>query len=318
MKKITTRKPKNVTSKADKKNAAARSKNTLAAGKKARAKKKKENIKNAKNTKKPQPIVAVGVIKKNNSFIKEMVILVIVAVALATTKDKKATKLFSKKETDDILKKAKEEMKNVMAIDPSNKYKVNLDFIRLSRPKFLTFINNVITLMSTSSDYPTPTPTLTTIKNMILLEASTRSVKNYVDANKYLAQLKDLMRALCVYIANTCDNNVVTLRSVGVRENITGKGTHKDAPRAAITSAKDTVRSGEVKVGVKSVEGMQGIQGQWSLKDGDGTWQTGPFSVGVFTIFTGLPVGTTVYLQVRFKSANGFGDWSESKPYVVR
>ena len=67
------------------------------------------------------------------------------------------------------------------------------------------------------------------------------------------------------------------------------------------------------------IQGMQGLMGYSKIKDGgEDTWVTCAMSVEINILFTGLQKGATVYMQVCFKSADGYADWSDIKEWVVR
>jgi hypothetical protein len=231
----------------------------------------------------------------------------------------KLIKKFTKKIKEELLETVRLQLKEGVAVVSANIYKVNLNFTEYGKANFIVYINNVLVLIADSDHYTTPSPTLDIINNMIRLEAVTRSAKNTIDANTYLKSVKNLMRQLCVYIANNCDNDVVILRSVGVRENQPPGGPRVKASRAKIIDVKDTINSGSVKATVETVKGMQGITAQWMLKNDENmVWHGGYFSTGVSVVISGMPIGATVLIQIRFKSADGYGDWSISKEWVVR
>jgi hypothetical protein len=238
----------------------------------------------------------------------------------ANNKESVSTKVgFTEKEKEDLLEAVRKQLNNTVQSMGFNVYKVNLDFLKLGRAEFIQYINNALSSLTDNAAYPTPMPALSIINNMISLESIARSDKTYEQANIYLSDIKDLMRQLCIYIANTCGNNVIKLRSAGVQENKKPGGKRKKAGKAEIIDVKDTNYSGCPKVKVKTMKGMQGLLGRWMLKDVEGaTWQPATFSLGKSIIFTDLPIGATVWLQVRFKSSMGYGDWSQSKKWVVR
>ena len=327
MKKTTSKNSEISTPKSAKKEAAKRVKNAKLEVAKAAAKNMKKDMAKRRNTGKPKIAKAKPIAKKKEvGYINNLILaaFIIVLASLPGKKDDgqdddKPLRTFTKKEKDELLKRVKDGLKKAMAPAPDNMYKVNLDFIILGRSAFKTFIENVIIKVGESVNYPSPVPILSDITDMVALEAVTRNAKQYNTANQYLKMIKDMMRKLCVYIANTCDNNLDTLESAGVRANITKRGPKVKASKAKINKVKDTKFSGEAKVTVDDVHGMQGLMGRWmNQADDKEVWVSVPFSLGVNILFTGMPKGATVWLQVCFKSSEGVGDWSISMEWVVR
>ena len=290
MKKTPAKNDKISTPKSAKKEAAKRVKNAKLEVAKAAAKKMKTDLAKRRNTGKPKIAKAKPIAKKKEvSYINNLILaaFIIVLASLPGKKDDnqdddKPLRQFTKKERDELLKKVKDGLKKAMAPAPDNLYKVNLKFLTLGRAKFKAYIEKVINLTDASKDYPSPVPVLSDITDMVALEAVTRNNKQYNTADTYMLMIKDMMRKLCVYIANTCDNNLDTLESVGVRANITKRGPNVKASKAKITKVKDTKFSGQAKVTVEDVHGMQGLMGRWmNQADDKEIWVTVPFSLGV-------------------------------------
>src|ERR1035437_4066715 len=133
-------------------------------------------------------------------------------------------RIIAAKEKGSILKRAKDAIVKAFTITTTNVYTVNLGFQKLGRAKYFTYINKVINLMTTSTHYPAPFPTLIIINDMIDLYNNAHDSKDYTNADIYLAQIKLLMKQLCIYIANTCTNNLSILQSVGVTANKLTRG----------------------------------------------------------------------------------------------
>ena len=292
----------------------------------ADAKLRAENIKYAnvknRNTKKLRTVPASVIIKKKSagSISNFIVAMYMVLVLLNSKNNGKPLRKFTKKEADELIKKVTASLKIKLSASSDNLYKVNLGFLTLGRAEFKNFIDNVINRISVSSVFTSPVPSLTDLNGMIALEAAARSTGKTNTANKYLKTIKNMMRKLCVYIADNCDNDMDTILSVGVRANKLVRGAHVKASRAKIIKVKDTKKSGQAKVTVEKVDGMQGLMGRYMLKDVDGAqWIIVNFSLGITILFIGMPKGKEVLLQVCFKAGEEeFGDWSESMEWVVR
>jgi hypothetical protein len=227
---------------------------------------------------------------------------------------------FTEKEKADLLKKVKVQLNNVMSITTTNEYVVNLGFQRLRIGLYLAFINNVLTLMATDIHYHTPTPTITVIDAMIDLENSTRSGGDTYNANIYLKDLKDLMKQLTIYIANTCGKDVVVLRGVGVRENH-GKGATVQPSAPTIIDCKDTNRSGEAKAFLRAaMAGAQGYKGQYRVMTAGvwGPWISCGNSQGIRLTFRGLPLNVALELQIQAIGTVSNSNWSNSWPWSAR
>jgi len=227
---------------------------------------------------------------------------------------------FTNKQKDELLKKVKEQLAMTYTITSTNIYVVNISFLQLSRPKFLTYITNVVNKMTANTHYGTPSPTLVTITDMMALESTTRSDKDYVNADIYLADLKNLLRAECIYIANTCLNDVVILRSAGVRENHK-KGATVQPSAPTIIDCKDTNRTTYAKVFMKkAMEGAQGYRGQYRvmIEGAWGPWISCGNSQGIRLTFKGLPVSVALELQVCAIGTISDSNWSNSWPWTAR
>ena len=234
-------------------------------------------------------------------------------------KEEYVKKQFTEKEKKELLETVRKLTNRSLTTSSMNKYVINPRFLKLIREEFLDSINKILNMMQGNINYPTPSPPLSVIKGLIELEGTARSKRNTSEANGYKKDIKNLMRQLCGYIADTCGNNVNVLRSAGVHENKGPDGRKRKAPRAKIIKIKDTKRSGEAKVSVEAAEGMKGIQGRWRYaNDENETWFGHPFSTGISLLYEGIPKGSAVIFQVRFQSSLGYGDWSRDAEYVVR
>jgi hypothetical protein len=328
----TKKKPKNKTSnKVAKQNRSikrAKEKKVVALRKKTEEKArrgKSVRIKSEANA--PDAIVTTIVVNKKRGFFRNIYNSVIIALAVVkgrvdedNEKYQESKRTFTEKQKAALLKKVKEQLAMSYTITSTNIYVVNIGFLGLSRPKCLTYINNVVNQMTGNTHYLTPSPTLVSIVDMMALESVTRSAKNFVDADIYLADLKNLLRALCIYIANTCLNNVVILRSAGVRENHK-KGASVQPSAPIINGCKDTKWTGEAQVILKNaMDGAQGYRGQYRAMDGGvwGPWISCGYSRGIKITFKELPTSVTLELQVLAMGTEKDSNWSNSWAWTAR
>jgi len=200
-----------------------------------------------------------------------------------------------------------------------NVYKVNLGFLRYSRPDFFEFIANVFYMTVHSGNYPTPSPTIASIEDEVTLYIAAKGDKNTSGANQHLANIKYLMKQFAIYIANSCDDDLPTLESSGMIANKLGPGPKKLIGKAVIVEVKETLRSGEAIASVRKVPGANFYKGYWRLaSDPEGELTATRGGAGVKVKFKDLPVNEDVLLYVVASGPLEDGDMSDPKPYSPR
>lgn len=275
----------------------------------------------------PKAVVTTIVVNKKRGVFRNIYNSIIIALAVVKGRvdedngeAKESTKVFTAKQKAELLKKVKDQLELTYTITSTNLYVVNIGFLQLSRPKCRTYIEDVVNHMTGNTHYLVPSPTLVTITDMMALESVTRSAKNFVDADIYLADLKNLMRALCIYIANTCLNNLVILRSAAVRKNHKrGNSVQPSAP--TIIECKDTKYFDQAKIRMKNeMLGAQGYIGHYRIKVGSdwGPWILCGNSRGVNLTFKVLPRNTAMQLQVCAIGTEKDSEWSNTWDWNTR
>jgi len=231
---------------------------------------------------------------------------------------KRKRRIIAAKEKGSILKRAKDAIIKAFTITTTNVYTVNLGFQRLSRAKYFTYINKVLNLMSTSTHYPTPFPTLITINDMIDLYNNAHDSKDYINANIYLAQIKLLMKQLCIYIANTCTNDLAILESVGVTANKLTRGPKFKMTKVLNVVFSDNGHPGNIVAKYLAVEGAQGYIARGRVTGGGGAYTIIGTKKGLKMVITGLTPGVFYDIQIFADGSLGEGPGSTIQSYMSR
>jgi hypothetical protein len=206
-----------------------------------------------------------------------------------------------------------------VAIDPANKYIVNLAFINLKHPDFFEFITNVLASLKDNDFYPTPSPALDVINEQIEFYYKAKSIGKTQLANEFYANIQYLMKQLAIYVANNCNNLLSTLENSGFIANSLKRSASKDMKQAVISSAKDTKHLGISEATYDDMPGVSFFNGKWCLRDvEDAPMNHVAGSLGVKMDFDELPSKEWVLLFVRAVGPKGPGDWSDGFPHFPR
>ncbi len=206
-----------------------------------------------------------------------------------------------------------------LTVSGLNVYKVNLGFLRLSRPDFFEFIGNVFSMMNGNSHYPTPSPTIAAIQTEIGLYNAAKALKQTTAANQHLANIKYMMKQLGIYVANTCTNDLPILQSSGFIANKLKPGPSKLIGKGVIRDVKKTNHSGECIAIVDAVPGANFYKGSWCLADVlPVVMHYTRGGAGVKVKFKSLPINVNINLYVTASGPLEDGDPSDPKPYSAR
>jgi hypothetical protein len=206
-----------------------------------------------------------------------------------------------------------------VAVDPANKYVVNLAFINYNHPDFFEFITNVFASLKDNDFYPTPSPALAVILEQIGFYRKAIIDKKYQAAFEFYANIQYLMKQLAIYVANNCGNLLSTLEDSGFIANKLKRGASKEMSQVVIRSAKDTSHIGTSEATYDEMPGVSFFNGKWCLRDVEGAPMNHVAgSLGIKMEFDELPSKEWVLLFVRAVGPKGKGDWSDGFPHFPR
>jgi len=209
-------------------------------------------------------------------------------------------------------------LKSVLA-NPLNLYSANLGYNRGKRALTFAFINNVFASMTGNSNFETPSPAISDIKDEIALYRTARGNKNTGAAKQCYVNILYMMKQLGNYVANECGNDPVVFASSSFIPNKAKGGKSKEIAQAKIKKVKDTKRSGEAKAFVIALLGAQWYKGYWiDTEDETATKHYTKGCKGIKHLFKGLPVGKKLLLFVCGSGPLGDGDWSLGFPWMPR
>ncbi len=199
------------------------------------------------------------------------------------------------------------------------RFKIKLDFAKLGDAGLLVFCLGIISRLAASLYFLTPSPTLLQIT--ALKDAFVEAVTNAAFGGTALKLIRDQkkvsliegLRLLASNFEDTAGNDPVKLGDTGF--DIYG-GLRSLWP---IPGIAENLRlfygkiSGTVIVRVKRANFTLMYECRYTLGDfgDDAVWITIPKSTKSRMIITGIPLGRSIWVQVRCVNGKGEGDWSD-------
>ena len=204
-------------------------------------------------------------------------------------------------------------------INPNNLYVVNIGFLKLKLPVFFGYLRNVLAAMTDNINYTNPAPSIASIQVLVDLYNVAKQNKKTLLANRYLQQIKDQMKLLAIYIANTCQNDPVILNSSGMRANKKGRGTKKKMSKMTDVKLGDNGFSGEFVATYPKMNGARIYKGYVKLSGVKcAVYVLVEATDKLKMVFKGYPRGTILDVCITATGSLGEGPKSNVISFVVR
>jgi len=196
--------------------------------------------------------------------------------------------------------------------------------LKLPRKKVHAVIgiaNAIVDSMTGNTWFPSPSPTLATVKTAIVnlsnaqVAAMTRAMGKVTVRDDERAALVLLLQELRAYVQKIADANRESAASIIASSGMSVKKHPVFPPREF--AAKQGPTSGTVKLVAPRAAQRAGYE--WGMStDGGKTWLGLPFTLQAKTLVTGLVPGATVLFRYRPTTKGGGGDWSQTISFIVR
>jgi hypothetical protein len=191
----------------------------------------------------------------------------------------------------------------------------------LKVPAFITYVANIVKMMTANPHFPNPAPSLAALTTSILALSAAESAtltrtKGAVAArNTAKAALVTQLRQLGGYIQTIADadpeNGAAIIQSAGIAV----RKTPVRAPR--VFTAEPGPTTGTVKLVAGAAARRASYEWEYS-PDGGKTWVLATPTLQARTVVTGLTAGTTVQFRYRGVTKAGVVDWSAPVSLLVK
>lgn len=195
--------------------------------------------------------------------------------------------------------------------------KVSLGFTKLSDPQLIVFCDHVIDCMTGNADYPTPSPTLSSLQiSLTAFQGAAAAAKGggvILTAQKNAARttLIDKVRTLAFYVQQECASDLATLLSSGY------EATKAPTPVGVLPAPEGvTLNHGTLSGSLNlRANGLNNAASYEMQKTTDlttpSTWETVELGTAPRATFEDLVPGTTYWGRIRGIGSEGPGAWSE-------
>lgn len=192
--------------------------------------------------------------------------------------------------------------------------RVSLGFARKIDTDLIVFVRNIVTLMTGSAKYPTPSPTLATITTSV--DAFEVAVQEALEGGKLAVaarnaarvELLSLVRQLAAYVQGHCDADLVNIFESGFNA-VRAPAPIGQLPAPANVRLVMTGLSGQLSLRFDRVDNAANYSIQ-SATSADGPWEDKGLSPNTRVMFDGLTPGKMYWGRVRANGTAGPSDWS--------
>jgi hypothetical protein len=223
----------------------------------------------------------------------------------------------TKKKVRKVLPEHNLKLKALVA-SPLNDFVANIGFTYKGRGKYFEKMSIIWAALLENTDYPSLPVSETSWNTEKGLYDAAKLAKNTLSADQHFANLIYMSKQNGVYVANTCGNDLVVFNSSGYTANKTTKAPVKEMGKAVIRDAKDTKKSGEVKIEIEEMPGAQNYDCYYQVV----ATPLGPLvfncsSTKMRPTLKALPL-VPILISTRAVGPLGPGDMSDPKPYTPR
>ena len=208
-------------------------------------------------------------------------------------------------------------LKALMA-SPLNEFVANIGFTYKGRAKYFTKMSTIWAALAGNLNYPLLPVTNTEWNAEKTLYDAAKLAKNTLAADQHFANMIYMSKQNGVYVANTCGNSLIVFNTSGYTANKTSKAPPQSMGKVVIKGAKDTKKSGEVKIEIVEMPGAITYEVMYQLV-------LLPPPPMVFSCsgpkkrptLKALPL-VAILIFVRAVGPIDTGDWSIGYPYTPR
>ncbi|MDQ2946255.1 MAG: fibronectin type III domain-containing protein [Acidobacteriota bacterium] len=199
--------------------------------------------------------------------------------------------------------------------------RVSLGFARKIDTDLIAFTRNVITLMTTNPDYPTPAPALALVTTSV--NQFETAVHDALDGGKLALATRNacrialltLLRQLAAYVTGNCDTDLVKLIGSGF-DAVRAPSPVGTLPAPGNLRLNYTGMSGEVLAKFDRVSNSNNYSLQ-SANSSDGPWQDEGMCTKARATIDGLTVGKTYWVRCSANGSQGPSPWSSAISIMV-
>lgn len=200
--------------------------------------------------------------------------------------------------------------------------RVSLAFIQLAVGLFITFCENVVTMLTDNANYTSPFPALADVQIAIdtlkatYLAAQDRSITAIANRNQAWEHLLGLMRPLASWVQAHCQNNLAILVGSGFY------ATRSRTPVGPLTAPQTPIlqqgpKTGELAARTRQLRGAYTYCWRIALASAPTVYLQTVFSTSVRQTFSGLTAGQIYNVEVCGIGAAGEGAYSVTVSMMV-
>jgi len=205
-----------------------------------------------------------------------------------------------------------------LLVSPLNDFVANIGFTYKGRPGYFTKMSTIWAGLLDNTSFPTPPVTNVEWTDEKTLYDAAKLAKNTLAADQHFANMIYMSKQNGVYVANSCGNNLIVFNSSGYTANKTTKTPPQFMGKVKILGAKDTKKSGEVKMEIEEMPGDQTYEVMYQLV-------LVPVPPMIFSCsgpkkrptLKALPL-VAILIFIRAVGPLDTGDWSIGYPYTPR
>lgn len=192
--------------------------------------------------------------------------------------------------------------------------RVALSFARRVDSDLISFVRNVVALMTDNTQYPSPTPTLAVLTASV--DSFETKVQEALDGGKIViatrnaarVELLALMRQLAAYVQANCSSDLLALLTSGFEAvrapSPVGVLPAPENPRLTLTG-----KSGELMLKFDRVKNAANYSVQ-TAPAATGPWEDEALSTTARIVIGGLTAGETIWARACANGSAGASEWS--------
>lgn len=195
--------------------------------------------------------------------------------------------------------------------------KVSLGFMRLADSKVVIFADHVLTCLTGNSEYPNPSPALTTGRNLLtefqdkLAESVGGGVVRTAHKNAAREALLSYLRSLALYVQEECNGELAKLLTSGFEATKERTPVGILPAPASVTLTQGTL-SGSLELRGSPLNNAASYEMQRTTQiTNPASWETVGQGTAARMTMNGLTPGTTYWSRMRGIGSAGPGAWSE-------
>jgi hypothetical protein len=199
--------------------------------------------------------------------------------------------------------------------------RVAFTFATMANTDLISFVRNLVILITGNPLYPTPLPALAAITTAVdafelaVQEASGRDKLAIATRNARRVELLSLVRQLAAYVQNKCDADLVNLISSGF-DAVRAPSPVGVPPPPANQRLGLTNKSGELVLRFDKVPNANNYSVQTALDD-NGPWTDQPVSSSTRVLLTGLTPGKAYWARAAANGSQGSSGWGGPATAIV-